>query len=309
MALRENTFLFAKIEPSPRGGTKTFAAGDAVHIMTPRFAYSDTQTLSWKPANGAFIPTEEIVVGKLGQITCETYMRGSGTAGTVPNHSLLYRMAGFSETIVAITSVTYADANTALDTGEIAYYLDGLEIIMDGCVATYEGQSEAASGSKESWTIKGHIVSVTDTAMPAGAVYPDIDPILMCGLAATVTRQSDSEVFNPDFANLSFKLGNEVISPVSASSNDCFGLIRIADRNPEGSYDPEVTSVATHDFHGNWTGGEKFDFDTGAIGTAGNQVQVQLTGARYKEYSEGDRDKAATYEVPFSYENLSIAYT
>ena len=117
--------------------------------------------------------------------------------------------------------------------------------------------------------------------------------------------QGKSELVIPIGETLILKKSPESLEKITVQ-----GDLRIADRAPTGTLDPEVTALGTHDFTTNWVEGQKFNFDSGEIGAvAGNKVQIEIDELRYREFSEGERDKIDTYEIPFSFKNITITLT
>jgi hypothetical protein len=56
-----------------------------------------------------------LVANKRVSITFDVELSGSGTAGTAPAFGPLLKAAGLSETVVAITSVTYAGVSSSFE--------------------------------------------------------------------------------------------------------------------------------------------------------------------------------------------------
>jgi hypothetical protein len=62
-----------------------------------------------------YLGNTEMVVGqRLVSVSFDVEIAGSGTAGTAPKWSALMQACGFSETIVSVTSVTYAPISSVL---------------------------------------------------------------------------------------------------------------------------------------------------------------------------------------------------
>lgn len=106
--------------------------------------------------------------------------------------------------------------------------------------------------------------------------------------------------FGAVIAKLGLDLGNEVGGPESITSPDGYSEIRITSRDPNGSFDPEATLVATRDFEGDFKSGAALAVDTGVIGaTAGNRWRLQMPAISYREVSPGDRTGVRTYEIGY----------
>ncbi|UUZ68080.1 hypothetical protein LP416_27835 [Polaromonas sp. P2-4] len=68
----------------------------------------------------------------------EVELASSGTAGTAPKWGPLLMACGFSETLVAVTSATYAPISTGDTTVTLYGYLDGILFKMTACKGTGE---------------------------------------------------------------------------------------------------------------------------------------------------------------------------
>jgi hypothetical protein len=64
-------------------------------------------------------------------------LAGSGTAGTAPAYGSILKACGFSETIVASTSVTYAPVSSSFSSVTIYYNVDGVRHKLTGCRGTF----------------------------------------------------------------------------------------------------------------------------------------------------------------------------
>jgi hypothetical protein len=75
------------------------------------------------PAKPGLSPVASYAVDMVGEITFDVPIGASGTAGTAPNWGKLMKMCGWSETVVAVTSVTYAlmPDTSAADSGSITW--------------------------------------------------------------------------------------------------------------------------------------------------------------------------------------------
>src|SRR5574341_592974 len=126
------------------------------------------------------------VVGrKLQELTFETEIKGSGTAGTAPKHGALHRACGMSETIVALTSVTYAPIDSALESITCYFYNDGLLYKVTGAYVSKRVVERAGQFGIFQWRVLGLFNLPTDAAIPGGAAPDTTVPQMIQSLGAT----------------------------------------------------------------------------------------------------------------------------
>lgn len=79
---------------------------------------------------------EQINTGPYCEITFEVELAGASAAGTAPSYGCLLKACGLSETVVAVTSVTYAPVSASFDSVTIYFNLDGEMQKATGCRGT-----------------------------------------------------------------------------------------------------------------------------------------------------------------------------
>ena len=91
-----------------------------------------------------------------------------------------------------------------------------------------------------------------------------------------------------------------MVTPPSVSAANGYSQIRITGRDVSGSFDPEATLLADHDFAAEWKSGAALALDSGVVGSAaGNRWRIQCPAISYREISEGDREGLRTLEIGF----------
>lgn len=262
--------------------------------------------IAWSPSGenndreataDSFSPIKSIVGELSAEITFAAEIKGSGTAGTAPNIGKALQACGFGETIVAVTSVTYAPVS---------------ESIPSVTVEIREGSTDAtvhvkkilgARGNVVFEAEKGGIFSATFTftgvyVEPAEAVAqyltptedPDPEPFLGIGFSFMGIGSLKIQSFSADMQN-SIVLRNDASAATGNISAVYVG------RRPTGSINPELTDIATENFFNEWT--------TNAVGiltfvlgaTGGNILTVTAPKAQITSPSEGDRDEIRTEDL------------
>jgi hypothetical protein len=237
---------------------------------------------------------QHVFGGRLITLTFDVELKGSGSAvDAPPEFGPLLRACGFAQTINAATSVEYAPASTGHESVTIYYYQDGIRYILLGCRGNVTFNLETGAIGKMSFTLTGHNGGITDQALVA-PTYDTHVPEPLINVPFTIGAYG--AIINA----LQWDMSNTVAMPPDISASDGYSEIRITQRDPNGSYDPEAVLVATDDPHGDLTSDASLVLTTGVIGaTAFNRYQVDMPAVYYRDISPGDRDGIRTYDLPF----------
>ena len=169
-------------------------------------------------------------------------LASSGTAGTAPAWGPLLQACGFSETLVALTTATYAPVSTGFKSATLYFHIDGLLHKLLGCRGTFTVSMDPGSLPYLNFTFTGIRAAPTDTALPTPTLTAFKTPLAvnkantptfsLHGFAATV------EKFTFDFANeITYR---NVVGDES---------VMLVDRKPTGSVSLEEQALATKNFH------------------------------------------------------------
>ena len=284
LAKKEVTYA---TDPVPTGSVDAILAGDLT--VKPSSEVIDRKDM-W---TGSLSAKQPIMGRYYGELSFETELKGSGAAGTAPDFGVLIKACGFSETIVAATSVTYAPVSSAFDSVTLYAYRDGLLYKLTGARGNVSLNAQAGQRSMLHFTFKGFFADPSDAAIPSitiDATQPvpcKSSTFVIGGYAATI-------------ANVSFDMQNEISVSEDMNAASGYGACSILGRNASGSFDPEATLVATNPWftaYKNATA-QSMSFHVGA--TAGNIVTVTMPKVVYRDISEGDRNGIYTYNLGFT---------
>jgi hypothetical protein len=285
--------ILAKVESTYN--TDAAPSGTTDAILVENLSWSNeglrlAERAAVRPSIGTL---QQIYAGSLMQVSFDVELKGSGTAGDAPEIAPLLRACGLAETVVAGTSVSYQPASASQESATIYYYDDGSLRKLTGCRGNVSFSLAVGEVPKATFTLTGHVSDHTDAALPT-ASYDSTVP------APVLAAPFSVHGYAADITALSVDLGNQIALPASIKSADGYGEILIAGRDVQGSFDPEATSVATHDFIGRLKSGATGALTSGTIGTAtGNKFQIDLPKVYYRDVSPGDRDGIRAYDVPF----------
>jgi hypothetical protein len=244
-------------------------------------------------------------------VTFEVEYAGSGTAGTAPRYGALLKACGFSETIVASTSVTYAPVSTSFDSCTIYYSTDGIRHKVTGCRGNFSLALTANQIPVINFTMTGQYNAPTDTADPT----------------PTYTNQAAPQIFN-DTNTTTFSLfsssalalqtcevdiGNEVVYRELVNSDK---EVIITNRAASGSFAIEAPTLATKDFFAEAVAG-----NTGALSlvhgtTAGNIITLASSVVSLGNPAYAEDQGVVMLNLPFTLvptssgnDEISLAYT
>ena len=225
-------------------------------------------------------------------ISFSTEIKGSGTAGTAPaNLSAPLLAAGFGETIVTSTSVTYAPASASLSsaTVEIREGAVGTEFMQKKIVGArgtvvFEGVKGDIVLAR--FTFTGRYVEPTNTAISAFTT-PSPGQTPESFLNATLSFQGAASL---KVQNVNLDIGNDVQmrNDVNQATGNFSALI--VNRAPTGSIDPEQELVATINFFNQLTTNAEGVLSYILGSTAGNISTFNAPKAQIINATEADRN-------------------
>ncbi len=285
--------ILAKIETTYGVDAVPVPATDAMLVENLSWSNEGLRMNERPAVRASFGKLKQVYGGKLRSITFDVEIKGSGTAGTPPEFGPLLRACAFGESIVAVTSVTYAPVSNAVESITLYYYQDGIFYKMLGARGNVSANLEVGAVGKLSFTFTGHVIEPVDEALVtptynATVPTPFINaPFSIGGYAAQINA-------------LAIDAANVLAFPPSPGASDGYGEIQVTGRDTQGSYDPEARLVSVDDPHTALNDGSELVLDTGLIGaTAGNRYQLSAQRVSYRDTGPGDRDGIRTYEIPF----------
>lgn len=297
--LTNRDVILAKIESTYNTDPTPVANTDALLVETPSWAFNGLRMID-RPVVSANIDTkQQIYGGALKQVTFDMELKGAGATYSTtvrPEVDVLLRACGFSSTVDVTggsETVTYVPISTGHESCTIYYYQDGTRHILTGCRGTVSFNLETGNIGRASFTMTGHFVAMTDTAM-ASPTYDSAVPPAVINAAFTI------DSYAAVIAALSCDMSNTIATPPDFNAADGYGPVQITKRDPNGSFDPEAVVVATEAFEANFLAGATMALATGDIGSVQyNQYNVAMPAVYYRDMAPGDRDGVRTYELPY----------
>jgi len=210
------------------------------------------------------------------------------------------------------SSATFT-ASSAVDAG-VSYWPDSSAGAGDGTsytVGTYEdGIRKIIRGSRGTWGIETNVgepafltfswqgveEEVADAPLLTGITFEEVTPPKFQNVAFAI---DDGSSYSPVFGAFSFAMNNQLGVRTDANSAEGALSVRITDRDPNGSFDPETVLVASHDFYNNWFAGTTYSMDFTLGTVAGNKIEVFAPRAQSTDVGDGDRTGLALSPVSY----------
>lgn len=279
--LTRKRLILAKAE-STYGTDSTPAGADAVLVRNLDITPLEADTVSRDLIRPYLGNSEQLLANTRVGITFEVELAGSGTAGTAPRFGALLKACGFSETVVATTSVTYAPVSSSFSSATIYFNNDGVLHKATGCRGTFTMTCNLNEIPVISFTMTGIYNAPTDTVAPSATYTNQATPLIF--------KEGNTSNFSllsyaGCLMNVSFDVANEV---VHRELIGCTRQVLITNRAPSGEVVIEAPTIAQKDYfavaNNNTTGSLTFTHGT----TAGNTVaftaqKVDLTNPSYSD--------------------------
>jgi hypothetical protein len=279
------------------GTAPTFAAGDALLVSSLEITPLEVNLLDRELVLPFFGNREKIVGQRMGRVTFDVEIAGSGTAGTAPRWGRCLRACGFGETVVATTSVTYAPASTDIKSVALDFNADGNRHLLTGCRGTATLNLTAGEIPKISFEFMGIYNAVAKGTPLTPTFANQAAPVVV---NSTNTTSVSAFSFSACMESFSLDLANE--TPFRQLAG-CTQNIPITDRAPSGELVIEAPLAGAG-------AGEKDFFalvsaqTLGAIGwqhgqTAGNIVTFNAPTCNLDGPTYGDSDGVIMLNLPF----------
>jgi len=254
---------------STYGTDSTPAGSDACQVRNLEVTPVQSDIVSRdliRPYLGA---SPQLIANNRVQVTFEVEYSGSGTAGTAPRYGSLLKACGFSETVVASTSVTYAPVSTSFSSVTMYYSTDGVRHKVTGARGTYSLNLTANQIPVINFTMTGQYVAPTDTADPTPTFTNQATPKIFNDTNTTAfTLFSETDL---PLQSCQLDIGNEVVYRELINSDK---EVLIVNRSGSGTLAIEMPTLASHDFFADAVASTTGNLSIVHGATAGNIVTL-----------------------------------
>jgi hypothetical protein len=245
-----------------------------------------------------FFGNREKVVGqRMGSVTFDVELAGSGTAGTAPRWGRCLRACGFGEAVVSTTSVTYAPASSGIIGLSLDFNADGNRHLLTGCRGTATLNLAAGEIPRISFEFMGIYNAAAKATQTTPTFANQAAPVV-------VNSQNTTSVSAFSFSSCmeSFNLALNNENPFRQLAG-CSQQVLVSDRAPSGEIVIEAPVIGS-------SAGEKDFFAAvsaqtlGAIGwqhgqTAGNIVTFNAPTCNLDSPTYADSDGVMMLNLPF----------
>jgi len=292
--------LLAAVEQS-YGTFETVAGTDAILCSNLDCQPLDAGLIDRELVLPYFGNRPKIVGQRVGMVTFDVELAGSGTAGTAPRWGRLLRACGFGETVVGASpgpaSVTYAPAMVNVVGLSFDFNNDGNRHRLEGCRGNATFNLSAGEIPKISFEFFGEYVAAGTEAQIAPTFANQAIPVIASSANTTNVNVLGLSACMQSF---SLNLGNEI--PLRQLMG-CAQQYPITNRLPSGEVVIEAptidTGVGQKDYFA-----QAISQATGAISwqhgqTAGNIVTLTMNQCNIDSPTYSDSDGIQMLTVPY----------
>lgn len=283
-----NEVILAKTEVTYNTDPVPVAGTNAILVRNPSWAQEGLRMVDREAIRGSIGQLQKLYGGELRKVSFECEMKGSGTAGTAPEIAPLLRACGMSETIVAVTSVTYKPQSTGHESLTLYYFEGGTKRhIITGCRGTVSFSLEAGGILIAAFEFIGHLSSITDQSQPS-PTYSSVVPRTALGMALAFNGVT---AFVPRKWSIN---PNNTLSPgMALNAADGYGPVDLTKRDVTGQLEIETELDSVLDVDALLSAGTRFAFNAGSLGSvAGNIITVTTPASSTYVMGTGPGDDA-----------------
>ena len=292
MAETKKRLILAKAESS-YGVSPTPTGTDALLVSNLDVKPLELELKDRELIFGYYGNSEKLVGQRMVGISFDVELAGSGTAGTAPRWGAVMNACGFSENVVASTSVTYALVSTGQTSVAIDFYADGTRHLALGCRGTWSLEATAGEIPKIKFELMGIYQAATATSNPTPTYALQADPVVF---NSTNTTPVAVHGYAACLEAFSLSLGNE--TPFRQLAG-CTQRVAITDRAPEGEVTIEAPALGTKDYFTAASAQTLGELSFTHGGTAGNIVTFTAPTCNLGSPAYGESDGVLMLKLPF----------
>jgi len=297
MTLFTRKRLLLAAAESTYGTAPTFTGNDALLVSNLDINPLDVNLLDRELVLPFFGNREKVVGQRMGSVTFDVELSGSGTAGTAPRWGRCLRACGFGEAVVSTTSVTYAPASSGIIGLSLDFNADGNRHLLTGCRGTATLNLAAGEIPRISFEFMGIYNAAAKATQTTPTFANQAAPVV-------VNSQNTTSVSAFSFSSCmeSFNLALNNENPFRQLAG-CSQQVLVSDRAPSGEIVIEAPVIGS-------SAGEKDFFAAvsaqtlGAITwqhgqTAGNIVTFNAPTCNLDSPTYADSDGVMMLNLPF----------
>lgn len=261
--------ILAKEEGTYGTDSSPTGADDAIRVSALEISPAESEVLSRDLIRSYLGNSPQLIANTRVTVTFTVEYSGSGAAGTAPQYGPLLKACGFSETVVASTSVTYAPVSTSFDSVTMYIDNDGIRHIVTGARGTLSISLNANQIPVYNFTMTGQYNAPTDTASPTLTFQNQADPEIFNDTNTTAFTLYSAT--NLALQSAEIDLGNEVVYRELVNSTK---EVLITNRAATANFVIETPTLATKDFFALAVAGTSGNLSIVHGSTAGNIITL-----------------------------------
>lgn len=290
--LTRKRLLLAKSEDTY--GTSAAPTGSEAILVTNLEVEPLQMELKEREVITGVLGQRKAVVGqRLASVKFNVELAGSGAAGTAPRWSPIMKACGFSETISASTSVTYAPVSASFSSCTLDFYNDGLRQLIVGARGTWSLEMSAG----EIPTLAFEMMGLYGAPEALSNVTPTYaNQVAPVAVNSDNTTSVSVHGYSACMNAYSLQLANEMVFRQLAG---CTKQVLIPDRKPTGEITIELPAIGTKDFFAIASAQTEGSISFQHGQTAGNIVTVTTATAAFDSPTYEDGDGIQHIKLPF----------
>lgn len=292
--LIKRALILAKEEVTYGTDSIPDTANNAILALNPNVKAAG-EKLERNPAMGNLGRLGALIGKQWVELTFSVELKGSGTIDAAPRIGDILESCAMAETVNAGVSVVYNPVSTGIKSCTIYAYFDGILHKITGCRGTFEIIAAAGQIVMLNFTMQGLYQAPIDTAFPGSVTYESTIPPVFKNASFTLNAISTLVV-----QQLQVALQNELSQSDDVNAATGIKEISIVDRNPIGSFNPEVPAIAAYDFHADWAAASKRALSAVVGSAEGNKITISAPKVTLDEMGPGDRNGILIYDIPIS---------
>jgi hypothetical protein len=236
---------------------------------------------------------DSVVTQRMARVTFSVELASSGAAGTAPRWGPVMKACGFSETISASTSVTYAPVSSSFSSATLDFYNDGVRQLIVGARGTWSLEMSAGEVGAINFEMMGIYAAPTALSNVTPTYANQVAPV---AVNADNTTAVSVHSYSACMAAFSLELGNEMVYRQLAG---CTKEIIIPDRKPTGSLTIELPPIGTKDYFSIASAQTKGSISWQHGQTAGNIITLTAATSAFDSPTYEDADGIQHLVLPF----------
>lgn len=281
------------------------ATTDAVQIVEGTLAPAG-EVRDRKPLSASMSPKAPVQGTLMWDIslTVEAKTDGSANSGLAANqpefHELL-RASGLKQTLNPGVSIEYTPESDpdSQPTVTIYVYFDGVLHKLRACRFNCEHNVEAGNFGTFVFTGNGLYTKPDDAALPTTPNIVKTDPPVLESACVELGSPS-AAAFNPILQNFTLNMNTTISPRIDPCSSYAIKGFLIGDRDPQGTYNPEATLLADHDFWDDYVQKTQQRLLVQLGKTAGQIVETDVPLSVIREMPYGERETFRTFEISYT---------